>query len=396
MPFGAFADPTVDSFVDEVLARNPGLVGAAQRRSAYANEAQAALYWSDPTLTVMADYLPKGDEKSPMPMLRYQLTQTLPWPGKLGAMRDASEQAANGAGASLDVRKLDLALDARRSFFMLIFNGQERAINRAQRALSNTIASAALGRYGAGMGSHHEVARTEVEVQMLDYELVALEADRTSMIAMLDALRNVPPNVPIAEPTAPTWTPITTLDVTQSTAAALMQRPELRGMTAMREEARAMARLARREPYPDVMVGGWFNQMIDGAAPSMGGMIGITLPVFSGPRAHYRAVAFDDRASAADRDADGMRAMVRAEVAGAIARFDAASKQVDVMTGVVLPKTRESFDASLAGYGAGTADIVGLLEARRSLQRAELELARSRVMREIAFAEVQRATGAQR
>jgi cobalt-zinc-cadmium efflux system outer membrane protein len=59
-----------------------------------------------------------------------------------------------------------------------------------------------------------------------------------------------------------------------------------------------------------------------------------------------------------------------------------------------LPKSRESFEASLAGYGAGTADIVGLLDARRSLQTAELTLAESETRRELALAELERAVGA--
>ena len=61
---------------------------------------------------------------------------------------------------------------------------------------------------------------------------------------------------------------------------------------------------------------------------------------------------------------------------------------------VVLPKARESFETSLAGYGAGTVDIVGLLDARRALQAATLAVADAQMDREIALAELERAVGA--
>lgn len=389
----ARADPTVDAFVAEVLARNGTVTAAAQRKSALRSDARSAVYWSDPTLAVMADYVPAANDRSPMPMLRYQVTQTVPWPGKLGLVRDAYERAADGAGASLDARKLELTLQTKRAFFMLVLNAQERYVNRSQRALMQTIAAAALGRYASGTGGHHEVARAEVEVQSLDVEHLALEGERVAMVAMLDALRDLPPDAPIPDLRAPVWTPVVALDAARLADAAVARRPELRGMTAMRDEARTMARLARREPYPDLMVGAWVNQMLAGEPPSFGGMIGVTLPVFSGPRAHHRAEAFDQRADAAGEDGLAMRAMVRAEVTSAVTRFATASREVDLVVGVALPKSHESFDASLAGFGTGTVDIVGVLEARRSLQTLELALARARVMREIAFAEVERSVG---
>lgn len=393
-PALAAADPSADAFVADVLAHNPDVLGLAERRDAYTAEARAAAYWSDPTLTVMADYLPSTNDRSPMPMLRYQLTQAVPWPGKIGFMQEALEHSARGVNASLAERKLELRFRSKQAFFMLVTNRQERTINRAQRDIAATITAAALGRYSAGAGGHHEVARAEVDVQMLDFELASLDNERTSMIAMLDALRNAPPNTPIGEPIAPIWTATLVLDEGRCSEVAMANRPELHRMDAMRDEARAMGKLARRQPYPDFMVGAWANQMLAEVPPSFGGMVGITLPIFSGPKAHWEGVAYDDRASAAEHEAQAMRAMIRAEVTTAIARFNTTSRQVDLLTGVILPKAHESFDASLAGYGAGTLQITGLLEARRALQNTELALARARALREVAYAEVERAMGA--
>jgi outer membrane protein TolC len=163
-------------------------------------------------------------------------------------------------------------------------------------------------------------------------------------------------------------------------------------MRAMQGEALAMARLARREPYPDFMTSAWANQMI-GGQPTVGFMVGATIPVFGVSRQEHRANAFDDRADASTRDQEAMRAMVRFEVADALARVQTSTRQLELAETVVIPKARESFEASLAGYGASRVDIVGVLEARRALQSAALAAAEARAQRDLALADLERAIG---
>jgi outer membrane protein TolC len=134
------------------------------------------------------------------------------------------------------------------------------------------------------------------------------------------------------------------------------------------------------------------NQNI-GAPPSAGAMVGVTIPVFGITRQGYRADAFEARAQGAAEDQKGMRAMIRFEVAGALVRVQTTTRRVELIETVVLPKARESFEASLAGYGSSTVDILSLLDARRSLQSASLALAEAQVEREIALAELERAVG---
>jgi outer membrane protein TolC len=163
-------------------------------------------------------------------------------------------------------------------------------------------------------------------------------------------------------------------------------------MRAMQGEALAMADLARKEPYPDLMGSVWFNQMI-GGPNTMGFMVGGTIPVFGVSRAQHRVAAFDARAEGAAQDQAAMRAMIRFEVADALTKVETAMRQLELIDTVALPKTRESFEASLAGYGASTVDIVGLLDARRALQTAELARAEAQANAEVALAELERAVG---
>lgn len=391
-PLAAFAEPIpVDVLVREVLERNPSLRARVLRRDALGSDARAAGIYPDPQVFVMVDRVPQA-HAAEMPMVRYQATQMFPWPGKLQLMRSAVERQRDGSGAELDVHKLDLRLDAKRAWCMLLLNGKRREVNRASRTLAVTIAQSALGRYSTGLGGHHDVVRAQVEVNALDVELTNLDGERSTTIAMINALRDRPYDEPTGEPLL---VPSTQTDepVARLIERANSQRPELRGMRAMQSEATTMAALAQRERYPDVMGSVWMNQNI-GAPPSAGGMVGVTIPVFGISRQGYRAAAFEARAQGAAEDAGAMRAMIRFEVAAAVVRVQTIARRVELVETVVLPKARESLEVSLAGYGASTLDVLSLLDARRSLQSASLALAEAQVEREVALAELERALGA--
>jgi outer membrane protein, heavy metal efflux system len=393
VPTNARAAPPVDELVQEVLANNPSVRARVQRQQAARSETRAAGRWPDPRVTVMVDRVPSNAMTSATmpPMVQYGVQQMVPWPGKLGLMREAAEWQTAQAGSDIEVRKLELTLEAKRAFWMLALNVRRRQINRANRNVATTIADATLGRYSTGIGGHHDVARAQVEVAALDVQQVDLEGERASTLAMINALRNEPTDTPFPDPNV---TVTAGLDLSRARLVdrALAARPELRGMHAMQSEALAMASLERRERYPDVMGGVWYNQMI-GMPDSAGGMVGATVPIFGYSRQGHRAAAFEARADAALQDQNAMRAMIRFEVADAIVAVETAARQVELIRAVALPRARESFQASLAGLGAGATDLVGVLDARRSMQQAELALAEAETRREIAIAQLERAIG---
>jgi outer membrane protein TolC len=140
------------------------------------------------------------------------------------------------------------------------------------------------------------------------------------------------------------------------------------------------------------MAGVWDNQM-SGEPDSVGVMAGVTLPIFNVERQSRRASGFDARAASAGQEIAAMQAMIRFEVADAHRRVETATRQLELLRELALPRVRDSFAASLAAYAGGNAEIVGLLDARRSLQSMEIALARAESGREMAIAQLERALG---
>ena len=385
-------DSGIDAFVSEVLRRNPGLRARHLTRDAAALDASAAGLFPDPEASVMLDQVPERHEGE-MPMVRYQLSQMIPWPGKLGLMEDAAARRTDEAEANAKARTLDLIREAKRAYWMLLMNKGARDLAAAGRGLLETITRAALARYGAGSGTHHDVARAQVELSILDVQVLDLEGERLATLAMLNALRDRPSDSPIPEPDAPTLAPLgASLSVAELERTAFERRPELENMRAMRREEESMAALARRERYPDLMTSIWYNQML-GEPDTAGVMVGVTLPIFNVRRQTRLAEAADHRASSAEGDRQAMQAMIRFEISDAVRRVVTAERTLELLRAVASPRANQSFAASLAAYSTGSTDVTAVLQAWRALQTLERARVEANVNWLNALADLERAIG---
>lgn len=379
----------VEAFVAEVLERNPALEARALAAAAQREAARVAGLWPDPEASVMLDNVPQQMDGGEMPMLRYQLSQMIPWPGKLGLMASAAERRGDALHADADTRRLDLVRDAKRGYWMLLSNKGLRDVNRAGRGLLDGIVKATLARYGAGTSGHHEVVRAQLEQSAADVEALDLEGERTTTLAMLNALRDRPADAELPDPEAPA------IEVMPSAPAlpglmraALARRPELAQMRAMQREEQLMADLARRERYPDLMTSVWYNQML--GEPDTGGvMVGVTLPLFNVRRQNGLARAADLRAGSAGSESRAMQNMIRFEIADALRRLDTAARTQELLVTSAAPRANQSFVSALAAYSTGSVP----LEAWRALQSVERARVEAIMARLVALADLERAVG---
>ena len=382
----------VDAFVAEVVARNPTLQARTLARSAAGREAEATGLWPDPEAAVMLDQVPRRMEGE-MPMLRYQLSQMIPWPGKLGLMEAAAQRRTDAAQADERTQALELVRDAKRAYWMLFLNHGLRAVNGAGGGLLDIIARAALARYGAGAGGHHDVIRAQVEQSALEVEAIDLAGERTATLAMMNALRNLPAATEIPDPDEPEGDARSEIPPpSRLERVALERRPELSRMRAMSREQESMAALARRERYPDFMTSVWYNQML-GGPDTAGVMLGASLPLFNLQRQNRRAEAADLGAGSAQRELENMQNMIRFEMADAQRKLETAQKTLELVREVAAPRAQQSFSTALAGYSTGSLEIVGVLDAWRALQAVERARVESLVARQMAIVDLERAIG---
>ena len=375
---GQEAGTTLDQVLELARDRNPELRALRALASAVEARRAAASTLPDPgfmlgvTNVGIPDF--SADRAMTMaPML--QLTQTVPFPGKLGLRGDMSaldvelaEQGVAEAWWSLRARVASLFLD-------LYAVDRRIAVRRETLRLLGDFETVARALYASGSGRQADVLRASVEVARVDGELRDLEARRSAGAARLNALLDrgsgaelgaaVPPRLPSSVPEAATLR-----------AWAEETRPALVAARLAVERARAGGRLARKELWPDLMVGLQYGQRDRGqGVERMGGAtVGFSLPVFAGRRqlrARDEAAAMQ---SLADARLRGKRAQVDARILELTAELGRTRTLIRLYREEVLPQARATVDAAFSSYRVGEVDFLTLMDAELTVNRFEDEL----------------------
>ena len=380
----------LDALVADIRRSNPSAAGAARRVEAARIRIGRARALPDPFVRGMLEDMPPRF-RGGMPMVRVLGEQMLPWFGKRDRMAAVAAREADAVAARADSTVLDVVTAGKRAYYDLVFNRQARTINREQRAIVDTVVEIATGRLRSGAGMHHDVLKMQTEATMLDDALLMLEADRREMAAMVNALLDRPAETPIGEPDE-TWTPEAPLDRGRLVEAAIARRPELREMASMEAAERAMAEAARREYYPDVMIGALYDFKM-GEPNTLGAMLGLNVPIWIGSKQRLDVRAAEARARAVERERAGMAAMVRAEIERQLARVDAAERRARLLEAEFIPRAQQTFDSAIRAFPSGMVDTLSLLDSLRALETQKLNRTAVRVERETALVDLERAVG---
>lgn len=309
--------------------------------------------------------------------------------GRAGVMRAT-------AGVS-DATRLTIG-DVDRTFYLLYSAARRSRLADEVLGLTRRIADVAQRQLAAG------------EISRLDFNLASVELGRTRARALaagreheeaaieLRRLLGIPaatPVVPVldrtdhvaAEDTAETAqeAPALTaplpasgvareprLDVDSLIALALARRPDLAEREAAIRQAEALASTAGREALPNLIARGITEPRADGT----GGRvfrpgIGVTLPFFNRNRGRIQALRATARQAELDRES--VTQSIRAQVRVAVASFEAAAAEVELLETTVLTSARHNRRLVEIAYREGKVGLPELLLIRNQAIDAELD-----------------------
>ena len=153
-----------------------------------------------------------------------------------------------------------------------------------------------------------------------------------------------------------------------------------------------MAEVARREYYPDVMLGGFYDMRM-GGMDTLGGMVGLNLPIWIGSKQRLDVEAAETRARAVGHERTAMAAMVRAEIEKELARINAAERRMRLLDDEFIPRAQQTFDSALKAFPAGMMSALEVLDSLRTVTNQRLQRVVLAVDREVALVDLERATG---
>jgi len=403
------------TLVAAVLERNPDLASIEAAWRAAAERPAQASSLPDPRVSYGFGPLSIASDEVRFGQV-LELSQGLPYPGKLRLRGAAAEARAAAAGERYDEMRLDLARAAADLFFDLYLVDRSIDINAEHVRLLEELKDIATARYASGLVAQQAPLQAEVELTHLIHRDVTLRASRGTVVAHVNHLLHRDPALPLPPP-APLGVadlpveaaagalvaegpvagrgeeaPEVAARSASLTAAALTARPEVAAADAevrAREMERELASLERR---PDFGVMTSYSSMWANVGHQW--MVGMSLNL---PLRKARIRAGEAEAEA-ELDSARLRRravadQVHAEVVAAADRLAEMAQVVDLYESRLLPAAHDQLRAARSGFETGQVSFVAVVEAEKNLRSVELGFEEARTDRHRRRADLERALG---
>jgi outer membrane protein, heavy metal efflux system len=373
---------------------NPMLQAARLEADAAAQRVPQAGALPDPQfqLGLMNRPLAGFGTMDPMTMNSFQLTQTLPWPGKLAFGQDRARSLAQAQRLDAAQTEADLIGSVSGAYYQLAYMDRALAAMGQTRELLRSFHQVASAMYGVGTGLQQDVLQAQVAVARMTEDITAMTGERVATAARLNALLGRDATAPVgalelppAEDTLP--------NVDSLMALAAERRPALRAAHQRALAAAAGYREARREIFPDLMIGVSYGQRprFDDMVSLM---IGFSLPVWAGSRQLPLRREMQAMQAAQEAQARDLHNETYARLAELRAEAVRARNLSQLYATAILPQARASVDAALASYRVGQVNFMSLVENQMTVNRYAVEGVRLLAEHHKAVAEIGALLGA--
>jgi outer membrane protein TolC len=365
VPFPEGTPLTAEALVAEVLARNPSLAQMAAAAEAAAARYPQAISLEDPMLGATGSPRLFG-AKELDGGYRVELSQKLPWPGKLRLKGENAAAEARAAGQDVDDMRLQLAQLAREAFADYYLAGRGLAVNKEALDLLAGIQSNQETLFKTGKIPEQDLLQTKVEIGRKRERLLSLERMLQTARARINTLLHLPPDAPL--PAAPEQVPPPgpLPEEAALRAAALAQRPDLQALAERVAAEQASLALAYKEYRPDFEVMAAYDDFWSERPLRPQLAVRVNLPLRLAKR---DAAVREAEAKVGQRIAELNRLTddVNFAVAQAYAEVDESDKTVNLYKETLLPAAELTVKTSQTEYTTGKTAFINLLDAERSL-----------------------------
>lgn len=383
---------TLETLLKDLTRRNPDLAATRSRIKAAKIKVPRVQILDDPQFTFRTINHPMGRKREFEPQHRFKLTQEFPFPGKLGLRGEVAQRQLEFLESEEITTYRELVLQFKKLYFYLFFNNAAQHINQQNRDVVSRLIDGALAVYKTGNGKKSDVLKAQIEKQLLDDELLMLESEQTTLIAMLNAILDRSPATPIGELDLQ-FSSSTKFDYDPLATLALRERSELHGLHAMVQEQEANAKLAKRDYWPDFTFEFMIQNLPNKNKSAWGLNVGFNIPIWANYRQRREVQEAEALAIANQQTLNGKRAQICSRIKELLAKIDSADERIALYRTSLIPKIGEVLASNESNYLVGSEDFLTVLDTRRQFQDTELAYERARIEREILLADLEHAVG---
>jgi outer membrane protein TolC len=362
-----------------------------------ASSAKIKLAGSLPDPMVMIGYQNEGWNEYTLGKMEgaqwmYSVSQMFPFPGKRALKEEMASREADTAEAMYRAARLGTVARVKELYYDLFQTYKDLELVKERTSLFGQVEEAALARYATGMGQQQEVLMAQTEKYMLLEREAMLNQKRQSLEVMLTAAVGREQNAPLGRPIEPQAGTLV-LSEDEMVQRAVESSPEVVSREKMMRASEAGVHMAEKEYYPDVTLAAWvatrggpFEDMWSVTAT-------FNIPLYYKSRQGSALASARAMSSAALHDLAGIKAMLVSNVRDNYSMIRSSEALMDLYRSGLIPKTKQDFELSLAGYRTGKVEEITVVSRLKALLDFETSYWTQFVAREKAIARLEALTG---
>jgi cobalt-zinc-cadmium efflux system outer membrane protein len=397
IPSTATASPSLslDDAVQQALSAHPRIQAATERWQAATARARARLTPADPELELevegMASALDLGSRGERSVGVTQRFAVPLAWHHALSAAR---QKAAAVRLESVDVARLDVALEAATAYLDVQLAERLLALGRGDLELAGDLARIAQRRHDVGDSSRLAALRAEVEVGRASLRVAQLQDAAAVARAELNAILNRPLDAQLW-PSDSLVARQAAIDESALRARALKRRPEIAAAAHHRAAARRQERASSAALLPAIDVGLFRHDFDAPEAPATWRLdLAVEVPLWAATRQRSAIAATAAEARRSDHLVEETRRRIALDVHTAVVRLASARRTLGFLQGGLLREAETAYTTARRSWDQGRAQPVDVLDARRTLAEVRTDHARAVHAHEVARHALVRAVGA--
>lgn len=403
-PVGVGTGLTKASLVEDYFriaaSNHPSLRASFERWNAAASGVAREKGWPDPVINYGYYIEPVQTAVGPQ-QHRLGLSQTIPWFGKLSSKGTAAEQTALAAEQDFAEARLQLFERVSEAYYEYAYLGEAIRVTEENLDLLTQLEVVVRARYRTQSALYSELIKAQVEQGVLEDRLATLRDRRGAVSARLNETLGRGAESPLPWPASLAAPALAVPEPEQVRARILAGNPQLLSLDRQIRAGRSRVEVEQKNALPDFNVG--VQTILTGKSEltSFEGQgadawvvtVGLALPLWRG---QYRGA--EDAARASERMLEHQyrdrQLDLLAEAEDVLFRLRDSGRKVSLYGDSLIPKARQSLEATARSLETGEATFLDFVDAQRTLLMFQLDHARAQADFGIRVMNVSRLMGA--
>ena len=374
----------LDQMIGQAILLSPKIKMLEAKRNAAYSGIDKNSNLPDPVLTLGLVNIPTNSfsfDQDPMTQKIVGVRQTFPFPGKLGAIEDASAIDTLIIDQEIRDAENEIRKNVSKQYYELSYLKRSIELSKGSKLLLQDIAKVVSTKYTVGSASQQNLLKVQLEITNITEEIDELESRKKTVFAELNSYLLRDTAIPI---NTIYFEEIDFIELTTVQLDSLSQihRPFLKGIQLAVKKSELNGIAAEKDYYPNITVGLQyaFREQLAASGLQLNNLfslvVGVTLPFNYGGKVSAKVEEAMSMKQFYSSQYSLALQILQSNFGGAVANLNSLEERIKLFEEGLLPQAKQNLTATLSHYQVGHIDFINVIDAQDQLIKIETNVYR--------------------